>query len=1107
VNLSPDIDLGRSLRQVFANQPGSEQQIQADCARQMATGEAILERFFTRDPEERREISILADEVGLGKTYVALAVAVSILDSIRRGRGPSDLPANRPVILVLTPNNDALYNKWKREAESFRTDCARVDGALDWLQIVSPRENENRGNVLDITLRFREAERGRPMLMIAKQGALGAALNGREWYRMRALAIVFQEFGVGTDERKSWCRAALESGSVTYVPELRDLRRSQSLWEDSEEVSTDLYRAFMRALNNRDLCEQLEKALSEKNKSRFVKLVDDLIRTALTSDWPQLPLVVIDEIHGLKNDWVRARRDMEDLLSGKVCRLLGLSATPFQLRPEELLSVLKLRDMLAVSPERSAQLDDGAIRLESAIRRSKQAGEIFREKWVALRKTDERPIDEAWSENLGKPASVRRELARALRPPRIAHALEAALDLGSSNRTLTENLRPFVIRHLHVRGYREHYIGGRLPGSGERGTLHFSWAPGLEVSGDEELAHYAMMRAVALAKDEKGLPSLGAELTGSYRHLTETAALWRRLADTRNPSLREYKQLLDRLFRRQNSEVDPDSRHRKVHTTVDRALECFKRGQKMLIFCVYTKTAEAVRDRVQQEIEAYLGGQAQKVFGDLNALENFRRRFFNRREPLFSLIQDHPLLGLVANSERIGIPTGIALGMDALEALAALLTEQGEPASIEKPDRRLILAAVEHLAARRWSEIPDGRAWLNDEKNGVLRACPELADKMRHPSWLEAREPLSRSARASRRLKDADPEAGSSAFDPLETEMYDQEVRKSASLEPEASTRAWIERLRNDAAGETIAPYFRAGLISRRSKYPPLLAQFHSTLLARLNLNSRVVAGQVFRRILMAEEFLLRYLAGVDRNDTEKWPDYLSNRYTRPLEGHLESLRDRVHAYFETLERGQRNEPLRVGYAHAAENRNVVQLVKGGMDRDRYFLGFNTPYRPEILISTQVGAEGIDLHRECRHVVHHDLCWNPATIEQRTGRVDRIGSKVERERLNANPTDAPTLEIGVPYLAATYDERMFEELYRRAQLFEVTMGGDMRVEGRIEEDQIGKERSARTKFGIGTEDEDLGFEEGLADVVAIPGSMIESLRVDLAIWRPNRGSK
>lgn len=87
------------------------------------------------------------------------------------------------------------------------------------------------------------------------------------------------------------------------------------------------------------------------------------------------------------------------------------------------------------------------------------------------------------------------------------------------------------------------------------------------------------------------------------------------------------------------------------------------------------------------------------------------------------------------------------------------------------------------------------------------------------------------------------------------------------------------------------------------------------------------------------------------------------------------------------------------------------------------------------------------------------------------------------------------MEISVPYLAATYDERMFEELHN------VTMGGDMRVDGRIAEDQIGQQRSIRTKLGIGTEDEDLGKEEGLADVVPLPDEMVESLRVDLAIWR------
>jgi hypothetical protein len=70
----------------------------------------------------------------------------------------------------------------------------------------------------------------------------------------------------------------------------------------------------------------------------------------------------------------------------------------------------------------------------------------------------------------------------------------------------------------------------------------------------------------------------------------------------------------------------------------------------------------------------------------------------------------------------------------------------------------------------------------------------------------------------------------------------------------------------------------------------------------------------------------------------------LAERYAKPLDGHLETLKDRVHAYLETLVRAKNNKALLAGYHDAAENRNVVQLVKGGtQNRDRYFLGFNTP--------------------------------------------------------------------------------------------------------------------------------------------------------------------
>src|SRR5262249_5388970 len=125
----------------------------------------------------------------------------------------------------------------------------------------------------------------------------------------------------------------------------------------------------------------------------------------------------------------------------------------------------------------------------------------------------------------------------------------------------------------------------------------------------------------------------------------------------------------------------------------------------------------------------------------------------------------------------------------------------------------------------------------------------------------------------------------------------------------------------------------------------------------------------------------------------------------------------------------------------------LVALVGGesgtrGEARNRVFQGFNSPLFPDILVCTSIGAEGIDLHRHCRHVIHYDLAWNPAVLEQRTGRVDRIGSKTFRERDEEQGAVGTFLEIGVPFLAGTYDERMFEELRLRAQTFEMLTGGD-----------------------------------------------------------------
>jgi hypothetical protein len=77
-------------------------------------------------------------------------------------------------------------------------------------------------------------------------------------------------------------------------------------------------------------------------------------------------------------------------------------------------------------------------------------------------------------------------------------------------------------------------------------------------------------------------------------------------------------------------------------------------------------------------------------------------------------------------------------------------------------------------------------------------------------------------------------------------------------------------------------------------------------------------------------------------------------------------------------------------------------------------------------------GEGVDLHKSCRYVIHHDLDWNPSTIEQRTGRVDRLESKAE---LTGKP-----VVVNEPYMEGTQDEKQFLVMKDRERWFNVVMG-------------------------------------------------------------------
>ena len=69
--------------------------------------------------------------------------------------------------------------------------------------------------------------------------------------------------------------------------------------------------------------------------------------------------------------------------------------------------------------------------------------------------------------------------------------------------------------------------------------------------------------------------------------------------------------------------------------------------------------------------------------------------------------------------------------------------------------------------------------------------------------------------------------------------------------------------------------------------------------------------------------------------------------------------------------------------------------LHGGMTRDERLEAIRhfTHGGGRLLLATDAGGEGLNLQRACRLVVNLELPWNPMRLEQRIGRVDRIGQR------------------------------------------------------------------------------------------------------------------
>lgn len=76
--------------------------------------------------------------------------------------------------------------------------------------------------------------------------------------------------------------------------------------------------------------------------------------------------------------------------------------------------------------------------------------------------------------------------------------------------------------------------------------------------------------------------------------------------------------------------------------------------------------------------------------------------------------------------------------------------------------------------------------------------------------------------------------------------------------------------------------------------------------------------------------------------------------------------------------------------------KRILTLYGGMNDKERERVKTEFEQSPDIsegriLIATDAASEGINLQTHCRYMIHNEIPWNPIRLEQRNGRIHRIG--------------------------------------------------------------------------------------------------------------------
>lgn len=158
--------------------------------------------------------------------------------------------------------------------------------------------------------------------------------------------------------------------------------------------------------------------------------------------------------------------------------------------------------------------------------------------------------------------------------------------------------------------------------------------------------------------------------------------------------------------------------------------------------------------------------------------------------------------------------------------------------------------------------------------------------------------------------------------------------------------------------------------------------------------------------------------------------DSKGDQFARRLEDLLDHEADSKVLVFTEFRETQAYLTERVRAIATGDRPIGVHVFHGQMSvdaKDAAVEAFRTGTGPQVLISTESGGEGRNF-QFCHFLVNYDLPWNPMRVEQRIGRLDRIGQEHVVQVFNL-------------YAEGTIEEHVLDVLDRRINAFEDTIGG------------------------------------------------------------------